>query len=128
MDGIGKISAIGDVTGKVAALRPVGPAGRENPTPREAAAKEAAAAPEAASAPRKEDPFQRASDALSELFAERLTNSKLRIDLDRDAGRFVYQAVDINSGEVVQQFPAEEMLRILSFYRKEAGLVVDDKA
>jgi len=124
MDGIERIGGIVDATSRIAAVRPVGPAARNAPKPREA---ETAAVPAPQPAPREDDPFSKISQALGELFAERALSSKLRIDRNEDAGRFVYQAVDIESGEVLMQFPAEEMLRILSFYRQAAGLVVDDR-
>ncbi len=131
MDGIGKISGITGAASTVAALRPVAVVQREGAQPQPAvqAASIAQQAAEAEKAAKPEnDRFERVAEALGELFVDRLSNSKLRINLDRDAGRFVMQTVDIDSGEVVAQFPAEEMLRILSYYRQESGLVVDDSA
>jgi len=56
--------------------------------------------------------------------------TRLRINLDSGSGRFVYQGIDIKTGEVVTQFPAEEILKQLAFVRKREnanGIVVDKK-
>lgn len=56
--------------------------------------------------------------------------TRLRINLDKASGRFVYQGVDTKTGEVLTQFPAEEVLKQLAFVRKRAGadgIVVDKK-
>jgi len=57
--------------------------------------------------------------------------TKLRINLDSDSGRFVYQGVDINTGDVITQFPSEDILRFVAFNRERGGLegiVVDEEA
>lgn len=54
-------------------------------------------------------------------------NTKLRIDQD-DYGNFIYQGVDVKSGEVVQQFPSDEVLNFISYYRDKEGIVVDEEA
>lgn len=57
--------------------------------------------------------------------------TKLRIDLDADTGRFVYQGVDINTGDVVTQFPSEQILKLIAFNRERdgvEGIVVDEEA
>ncbi len=57
--------------------------------------------------------------------------TKLRIDLDKDSGRFVYQGVDVKTGEVVIQFPSEEILKLIAFNRERdgvEGIVVDEEA
>jgi len=56
--------------------------------------------------------------------------TRLRINLDKASGRFVYQGIDTKTGEVVTQFPAEEILKQLAFVRKREnanGIVVDKK-
>ncbi|PCI43587.1 MAG: hypothetical protein COB49_12020 [Alphaproteobacteria bacterium] len=56
--------------------------------------------------------------------------TKLRIDLDADSGRFVYQGVDINTGDVVTQFPSEQILKLIAFNRERdgiEGIVVDEE-
>ncbi len=56
--------------------------------------------------------------------------TRLRINLDDGSGRFVYQGIDINTGDVVTQFPSEEVLRFVAFSREREGLegiVVDEE-
>ncbi len=56
--------------------------------------------------------------------------TRLRINLDKSSGRFVYQGVDIKTGKVLTQFPADEILKQLAFIRKREGahgIVVDKK-
>lgn len=56
--------------------------------------------------------------------------TRLRINLDDGSGRFVYQGIDINTGDVVTQFPSEEILRFVAFSREREGLegiVVDEE-
>ncbi|MFZ5608510.1 MAG: flagellar protein FlaG [Pseudomonadota bacterium] len=90
---------------------PVGPTGR---------------APENRNDPK--DPFAKVTQMLGEALAGRIARSKLQIERDEASGRFIYKAVDVESGEVTRQFPPEEVLRILAFYRNPEGLVIDDKA
>lgn len=75
-------------------------------------------------------PLERAAEALQKLLPEeeQTPNTRLRIDKDDETGRFIYQNVDAESGEVLKQFPPESILEFLSFYRDVAGLAVDDKA
>lgn len=52
-------------------------------------------------------------------------NTKLSIDVD-ESGLFVYKSVDKSSGEVISQFPAEQILALLAYYREAEGIVVDE--
>jgi flagellar protein FlaG len=57
--------------------------------------------------------------------------TRLRINRDEGSGRFVYQGVDINTGDVITQFPSEEILKFVAFNRERDGLegiVVDEEA
>jgi len=59
--------------------------------------------------------------------------TRLRINQDDDTGRYVYQGVDVNTGEVIRQFPADEVLKFIAFAREQAGsgiegIVLDDEA
>ncbi|MFC3051251.1 flagellar protein FlaG [Kordiimonas pumila] len=75
-----------------------------------------------------QDPLEKAARAIEQLVPENGENTRLRINKDDDTGRFVYQNVDNDSGEVVSQFPPETILEIIAHYRSLEGLVVDDKA
>ncbi len=50
---------------------------------------------------------------------------KLRVRLDEASGRFVYLAINAESGEVERQYPTDEALRMIARIRKIAGLTVD---
>lgn len=57
--------------------------------------------------------------------------TKLRIDLDDDTGRFIYQGIDIKTGDVVIQFPSEEILKLIAFNSERdsvEGIVYDEEA
>ena len=55
-------------------------------------------------------------------------NTKLSIEKDETTGQFIYRALDKESGEIVHQFPPEDILRVLRAKRKAEGLVIDKKA
>ena len=78
----------------------------------------------------KKDPLVKAAELVEQFLPEEDTapNTKLRIDRDEDSGNFIYQSVDEDSGEVIRQFPSEEILKMLSFYRELEGIAVDDTA
>ena len=71
------------------------------------------------------DSFAELDAALNEILGAPLGDLKLRIDLDKGAGRFVYQSVNRDTGEVIRQFPTDEVLRLLSSFREATGLTVD---
>lgn len=77
---------------------------------------------------------QRRLSALGELQDEILENAgiggntTLRIEEDQISGRIVYSAIDKDTGEVVRQFPAEEILRSIRFLRLLTGVMVDRSA
>jgi len=77
-----------------------------------------------------QDPFERAAEALEALIPaeDLLQNTRLRILLDEEEGRFIYQSVDSISGEVVRQFPPEDILDIINNFRSVEGLAVDRDA
>ena len=76
------------------------------------------------------DPLQQAATAISNLIPEEeiIENSSLRIEQDEATGRFIYQSIDNVSGEVLRQFPPEQILEFLAFYRDPEGIVLDDEA
>ena len=77
---------------------------------------------------------QRRLAALGELQDEILENAgiggntALRIEEDRISGRVVYSAVDKDTGEVIKQFPAEQILRSIRYLRLLTGVMVDRSA
>lgn len=69
--------------------------------------------------------------AMIESYISKLSgqNTRLRINVDEGSGAYVYQGIDPDTGEVVSQYPAEDVLRQLALYRQDAGgLVVDETA
>ncbi len=54
-----------------------------------------------------------------------LPNTRLAIEHDEGTGLFVYKSVDQTSGETVRQYPVDEVLRFISYYREREGLIVD---
>ncbi len=89
-------------------------------------------APESAGSDTEEeqDPIVRATSRLEELLAdsELPRNTRLRIELDEEEGRFIYQSIDRETGEVVSQFPPEEIIDLLRQFRSPTGIAVDDEA
>jgi uncharacterized FlaG/YvyC family protein len=90
-----------------------------------------ARAPEAAPARRpREAEAPEAVDDRSRALLEELVQGELRpnarLSIDKaDSGVIVYKILDSETGEVYRQWPREEMLRIMSYFREIAGLVVD---
>lgn len=74
------------------------------------------------------DFVSQAEAILNKALSLKSANTKLSIDVDNDSGLFVYKGVDKQSGEVVSQFPAEEVLALIAYYREAEGLVIDQEA
>ena len=74
------------------------------------------------------DFVSQAEAILNKALTLKSANTKLSIDVDDESGLFVYKSVDKKSGEVVSQFPAEEVLALIAYYREAEGLVVDETA
>ena len=77
------------------------------------------------------DAQQRAEKALNALLkdviGDRSEDRRLRVFKDDDSGRFVYQSVNSRTGEIVRQFPPEEILKLVAQLRDVAGIVLDDR-
>jgi hypothetical protein len=55
-------------------------------------------------------------------------NLRLNIHRDQASGEFVYMFVDPKSGQVIEQIPDKEMLKLRAAAEYAAGRVVDTKA
>ena len=55
-------------------------------------------------------------------------NTRLQILQHEETGRFVYRAVDVETGEVVRQYPPDEILRMLAYWHDLKGMAVDTSA
>ena len=72
-----------------------------------------------------DQPLDKAAEVLQSFLPNVDTNVKLRINHDEGTGRYVYQGIDKVSGEVVNQFPSEEILKFLKSSREVEGLILD---
>jgi uncharacterized FlaG/YvyC family protein len=68
---------------------------------------------------------KRAAQVLETLILNADSNVRLTIQRDDSTGRFIYRGIDKNTGEVVQQFPAEATLAYLRQVRDNPGLLLD---
>lgn len=73
------------------------------------------------------DFISQAEAILNKALSLKSTHTKLSIDVDEGTGLFVYKGIDTDSGEVVSQFPAEEILSLISQFRESEGIVLDEK-
>ena len=53
------------------------------------------------------------------------SNSKLQIEQDRDTGAFIYRSVDPETGEVLRQWPPEQLLKLRESLTEIEGLLFD---
>ena len=79
----------------------------------------------AESPPPKVDTSKKGSPTVVEVEVD--ARLKLRVQLDEPSGRYVYQSIDPQSGEVKRQFPMEEALRAIARLHDIAGLALDKK-
>jgi len=74
-------------------------------------------------------PFERVEELLNSALGSRTpANSRLQISVHDDTGMFIYRAIHKDTGEVLHQYPAEEVLRELAYYRNLEGIAVDETA
>lgn len=52
-------------------------------------------------------------------------DARLLIEQDEVAGSFVYKIVDADSGEVIRQFPQDQLLEVMEFFKQHTGVVID---
>lgn len=90
-------------------------------------------APEVAPPERVEDKEQQPApqalvQALEGMAPQPTNVSRLSIEHDAFVQAFVYRSVDKQTGEVVDQYPGEDQLRLRHYMREMAGLVIDEMA
>jgi len=51
--------------------------------------------------------------------------ARLTIEHDQDSGKFIYKTIDRETGEVIKQWPREEVLKAISAYQAASGLIID---
>lgn len=69
-----------------------------------------------------------AAEAFSKAFdSDFPSGAALDIEVNDNAGGFIYKAVDPETGEVLKQFPAAEVIERLERMAKRQGIAVDGK-
>jgi len=64
--------------------------------------------------------------AVEQLIKKNLpTNSKLQISQDKETGTFIYRSVDPNTGQVIKQWPSEQLLKLRESLHEMEGMLVD---
>jgi len=53
------------------------------------------------------------------------SDTKLEIEQDKETGAFIYRSVDPKTGEVVSQWPPEQLLRLREALREVQGMLLD---
>jgi uncharacterized FlaG/YvyC family protein len=87
------------------------------------------AAPDPATALAQDKRLLRLQEAMYKLIKQRLpSDSKLQIEQDKETGTFIYRSVDPETGEVLMQWPSEEILKLRESLRDMEGLLVDKQA
>ena len=75
------------------------------------------------------DPVKRAERAIGPFFEDaKHPNGRFSIDMDDRSGRYVYRLVDVETQEVLKQFPGDYVLRRVAYYRELQGLAVNSQA
>ena len=53
------------------------------------------------------------------------SNARLQIDQDEDSGTFIYRSVNPDTGEIIAQWPPEQLLKLRASLRELDGMLVD---
>ena len=53
------------------------------------------------------------------------SNSKLQIEQDKATGTFIYRSVDPETGEVLRQWPTEQLLKLREHLAEMQGMLFD---
>ena len=79
-------------------------------------------------APPDTDRAPQAQQGKSDLVQKLLNdNEYMNVEFDDDTKRVVFQSVDRTSGEVINQFPSEEMLTLVAHFRQTVGVFTDQE-
>jgi uncharacterized FlaG/YvyC family protein len=54
--------------------------------------------------------------------------TRLQIDREGDAGRFVYRILNPDTGETMRQWPPKKYLELVAYLREQQGGVVNERA
>jgi len=53
------------------------------------------------------------------------SNSKLQIEQDKETGTFIYRSVDPETGEVLRQWPPEQLVKLRDHLQDVEGMLFD---
>jgi flagellar protein FlaG len=82
-------------------------------------------AKQASSAPLSAEQLEKVAQQLQDFVGE--MNRGLEFTVDKDSGRDVIKVIDKNSGELVKQYPSEEVLTLVAKLSEMIGSFVDAK-
>ncbi len=86
---------------------------------------ETSRAPEAPPDKEQASPSQQGkSDLVAHLLED---NEYMNVEFDDDTKRVVFQSIDRTSGEIVNQYPSEEMLTLVAHFRQTVGVFTDQE-
>ncbi len=57
-----------------------------------------------------------------------ISNVRLVIERNEVSGGYIYKSIDRETGEVIQQFPREAVLRAIAITQAAEGLIIDTEA
>tara|TARA_B100000700_G_scaffold317353_1_gene408585 strand:+ start:177 stop:617 length:441 start_codon:yes stop_codon:yes gene_type:complete len=69
------------------------------------------------------DQLEKMAQQLQDFMGE--MNRSLQFKVDEDSGRDVIKVLDKESGEVIKQYPSEEVLNLVSKLSESAGILID---
>ncbi len=67
-------------------------------------------------------------EQLKEWQDQLLTQRKLEFSIDEDSGRNVVKVIDSDSGDIIRQFPSEEVLKLSSLAKSGKGGIFAEEA
>jgi flagellar protein FlaG len=56
------------------------------------------------------------------------SNSKLQVEKDKELGTFIYRSINPDTGEIIRQWPPEQLLALREYLKEMEGVLVDTKA
>ena len=72
-----------------------------------------------------DEPLSLVAEVIQSFIPDARPNTRLVIEEDGETGRFIYQSFDKETGQLVSQFPPEDLMNFLRVHRDTAGLIVD---
>ena len=55
-------------------------------------------------------------------------NSRLQVEKDKELGTFIYRSVNPDTGEVIKQWPSEQLIAMREYLKEMSGMLVDTQA